>query len=134
MKNWTKAFLTYTWHITQRRLKLCHFTLTSSWGKGPLEFSGKLIGGITQSLFCLCRWPLCLDNCLGNTISSISGDSFALKYKKTVLSTKKIFSASTSESIDTWKHRNHSLLWTRKYVWRPFPHPPIKIIENSITF
>jgi len=26
-------------------------TLTSMWGKGPLEFSGTLMGGITQSLF-----------------------------------------------------------------------------------
>lgn len=74
--------------MPQRQLKLCHRTLTSSWGKGPLEFSGKLIGGITQSRFCLCRWPLCFISCLGNTISSISCDSFALKYKKKFLSTK----------------------------------------------
>lgn len=27
-------------------------TLTSMWGKGPREFSGTLMGGMTQSLFC----------------------------------------------------------------------------------
>lgn len=32
-------------------------TLTSIWGNGPREFSATLIGGITQSLFCL-RRPL----------------------------------------------------------------------------
>lgn len=32
-------------------------TLTSIWGKGPREFSATLMGGITQSLFCL-RRPL----------------------------------------------------------------------------
>lgn len=30
-------------------------TLTSMCGKGPLEFSGTLIGGMTQSLFCRLR-------------------------------------------------------------------------------
>lgn len=28
-------------------------TLTSCWGKGPREFSGTLMGGMTQSRFCL---------------------------------------------------------------------------------
>lgn len=54
-------------------LKLCEsvdLTLTSSIGKGPLEFSATLIGGITQSLFVRLRdmsiwWD-------GNTISGIS--------------------------------------------------------------
>lgn len=32
-------------------------TLTSIWGNGPREFSATLMGGITQSLFCL-RRPL----------------------------------------------------------------------------
>lgn len=101
-----KAFLTYTWHMPWRQLKLCQPTLTSSWGKGPLEFSGKLIGGITQSLFCLCRWPLCFVACLGNTISSISCDSFALKYK-TLLSARKNIFWKTAVSMDTWQCRAH---------------------------
>lgn len=33
--------------------RLSSLTLTSTWGKGPLEFSGTLMGGMTQSLFCL---------------------------------------------------------------------------------
>lgn len=36
-------------HWTDASMSL---TLTSMWGKGPLEFSGTLMGGMTQSLFC----------------------------------------------------------------------------------
>lgn len=32
-------------------------TLTSCWGKGPREFSGTLMGGMTQSRFCLLSPP-----------------------------------------------------------------------------
>lgn len=129
----TKTFLTYTWPMPWRQLKLCQPTLTSSWGKGPLEFSGKLIGGITQSLFCLCRWPLCLVACLGNTISSISCDSFPLKYNKTLLSTRKNIFWKDS-NINGYLTVKGSLSGTRKYAWRPSPHPSIKIIENTIKF
>lgn len=38
------------WYL-QKLYKLS-LTLTSIWGKGPREFSGTLIGGMTQSLFC----------------------------------------------------------------------------------
>lgn len=36
-------------------LYLFQLTRTSCWGKGPLEFSGTLMGGMTQSRFCLRR-------------------------------------------------------------------------------
>lgn len=44
-----------------------HITRTSSCGKGPREFSGTLMGGMTQSLFIRLSWsPLFRD---GNEIS-----------------------------------------------------------------
>lgn len=38
--------------ITSINYSAVPLTLTSCWGKGPLEFSGTLIGGMTQSRFC----------------------------------------------------------------------------------
>lgn len=47
-------------------------TRTSSCGKGPREFSGTLIGGMTQSLFMRFSWLSVFRN--GNTISCKSSD------------------------------------------------------------
>lgn len=54
-------------------------TLTSIWGNGPLEFSGTLIGGMTQSLFCR-RSPLDeeLLRCFRGNLMSLGCESHAL--------------------------------------------------------
>lgn len=123
-------------------------TLTSIWGKGPLEFSGTLMGGMTQSLFCrlspLAEEPLwCLRGNLitlgweSQTLDSISSMPTWKENAKFIISYCILqwitWTLSFEECFLQWQVGRWIFICALKWQVFPFPKIETKILDVTQT-
>lgn len=112
-------------HLLRRSEAL--LTLTSMCGKGPLEFSGTLIGGMTQSRFCLLS-PLAADPlwCFRENLMTLGWESQTLDSISVMPAWNQTEKSSraVSYSVTVWWQRHDVLLL------RPRQDPIISYLQG----